>query len=83
MTHLFKCPEPRDPRQITHRPADTILDHLIHITHRIELTEIHADISGDTHMPPLGDGWRETARIEHPAADGRPAYAFVTLVRDL
>ena len=38
MTRLFKCPEPRDPRQITHSPADTILDHLIHITHRIELT---------------------------------------------
>ena len=51
--------------------------------HRIELTEIHADIPGDTHMPPLGEGWRETAREEHPAADGRPAYAFVTLIRDL
>ena len=50
---------------------------------RIELTQIHADISGDTLMPPLGEGWREAAREEHPAADGRPAYAFVTLLRDL
>ena len=50
---------------------------------RIELTEIHADIPGDTLMPPLGAGWRETHREEHPAADSRPAYAFVTLIRDL
>ena len=51
--------------------------------HRIELTEIHADIPGDTHLPPLGEGWHESFRQEHAAADGRPAYAFVTLVRDL
>jgi len=46
---------------------------------RIEMTEIHAAIPGDTHMPPLGEGWNETAREEHPADAGRPAYAFVTL----
>jgi dihydrofolate reductase len=51
--------------------------------HRIELTEIHADIPGDTLMPPLGEGWRETFREEHPAEGGRPAFAFVTLKRDL
>ena len=54
---------------------------------RIELTEIHADIRGDTFMPPLGPPgpgrWRETFRQEHPAQDGRPAFAFVTLSRDL
>jgi dihydrofolate reductase len=50
---------------------------------RIELTEIHAEIPGDTHMPPLGDGWRETVREEHPAEGERPAFAFVTLQRDL
>lgn len=50
---------------------------------RIELTEVHAEIPGDTHMPPLGNEWRETFREEHAAADGRPAYAFVTLKRDL
>jgi len=50
---------------------------------RIELTEVHADYAGDTAMPPLGDGWRETLREEHPAEAGRPAHAFVTLVRDL
>ena len=50
---------------------------------RIELTEVHADIPGDTYMPPLGEGWREEAREEHPAENGRPAFAFVTLRRDL
>lgn len=50
---------------------------------RIELTEIHADIPGDTLMPPLGEGWRETFREEHAAEGGRPAFAFVTLLRNL
>ena len=50
---------------------------------RIELTEVHADVAGDTMMPPLGAGWGETFREEHPAADGRPGYAFVTLQRAL
>ena len=48
---------------------------------RIELTEVHADFAGDTIMPPLGLEWHECAREEHAAADGRPAYAFVTLER--
>ena len=50
---------------------------------RIELTEIRAEIAGDTQMPPLGAGWRETFREEHAAADNRPAFAWVTLKRDL
>ncbi len=48
---------------------------------RIELTEIKADIPGDTHMPPLGDGWHEVSREDHAAEAGRPAFAFVTLRR--
>jgi dihydrofolate reductase len=50
---------------------------------RVELTEVHADYPGDAAMPPLDASWRETARDEHPAADGRPAFAFVTLTRAL
>jgi dihydrofolate reductase len=50
---------------------------------RIELTEVHADIPGDTFMPPLGEGWHEDAREEHPGENGRPAFAFVTLRREL
>lgn len=48
---------------------------------RIELTEVHAEFSGDTVMAPLGPEWREVAREEHPAAGGRPGFAFVTLER--
>lgn len=50
---------------------------------RIELTEIHADYPGDTTVLPLGPEWRETARAEHPALEGKPGYAFVTLARHL
>jgi dihydrofolate reductase len=48
---------------------------------RIELTEVLADVSGDTVMPDPRDGgrWREVAREEHGAADGRHPFAFVTL----
>jgi dihydrofolate reductase len=50
---------------------------------RIELTEVLADISGDTTMPdPRSTGaWREAFRDDHPAADGRPPFRFVTLER--
>jgi dihydrofolate reductase len=47
---------------------------------QIELTEVHADTGGDVTVPPFA-GWRETAREDHPAGDGRPAYSFVTLTR--
>jgi dihydrofolate reductase len=49
----------------------------------IELTEVHGDFAGDVSMPPFGPEWREVAREEHAAADGRPAHAFVTLRRTL
>jgi dihydrofolate reductase len=50
---------------------------------RIELTQIAAEYPGDTFMPPLGDGWRETFREEHPAQQGRPGFTWLTLKRDL
>jgi dihydrofolate reductase len=37
-------------------------------------------IDGDTVVPAF-TGWREVGREDHPAADGRPAYSFVTLER--
>lgn len=49
---------------------------------RIELTEVHVDAAGDTVMPPFDAAlWRETAREDHAAEDGRPAYSFVQLRR--
>ena len=50
---------------------------------RIELTEVHADYEGDTHMPPFPDEWTEIARESHPEEGQRPAYSFVTLERAL
>lgn len=50
---------------------------------RIELTEVHADSAGDTVMPPLGQGWRETFREAHAPSGEQPGFAFVTLEREL
>lgn len=47
----------------------------------IELTEVHGDIAGDATVPPFGLDWREVAREDFPSEAGRPAYSFVTLVR--
>ncbi|HJP69355.1 MAG TPA: dihydrofolate reductase [Sphingomicrobium sp.] len=49
----------------------------------IELTEVLADIPGDTFMddPRASANWHCTAMEEHRAADGRPAFRFVTLKR--
>lgn len=47
---------------------------------RIEMTEIQADVAGDTLFPEIGlEMWRETRRISHMAEGDRPAYDFVTL----
>ena len=48
---------------------------------RIELTEVHADIEGDTLLPDLGDDWTETLRENHPALGETPGFSFVTLER--
>lgn len=47
---------------------------------RIDLTEVHASPDGDAVVPAF-TGWREVAREDHAAAEGRPAYSFVTLAR--
>ena len=49
----------------------------------IELTEVHGDFPGDVTMPPLGPEWQEDQREDHAAAEGRPAFSFVTLRRRL
>jgi len=53
------------------------------LAQRIELTQVHADVPGDTFLPPLDpQAWREVAR-EDRAPDERNALAmsFVTLER--
>jgi dihydrofolate reductase len=42
---------------------------------------VHEDVPGDTHFPPLGDGWHESLREDHPALGEVPAHSFVTLER--
>jgi dihydrofolate reductase len=53
------------------------------IAGQIELTEVLADIAGDTSMddPRSRGEWREIAREEHRADSGRPPFRFVTLER--
>ena len=50
---------------------------------RLELTEVLADIAGDTVMadPRESGDWREVFAEDHAAEDGRPAFRFVTLDR--
>jgi dihydrofolate reductase len=48
---------------------------------RYELTEVHGDYAGDTVLAYPAAPWRETARESHPAAEGYPAYDFVTFMR--
>lgn len=49
---------------------------------RIELTEVHASPDGDIMVEDFDTTeWKETAREDHPAEGGRPAYSFVTLRR--
>jgi dihydrofolate reductase len=52
-------------------------------TTRVELTEVVADVEGDTLMPdPRESGeWIQTWTEAHPAENGRPAFRFVTLER--
>lgn len=50
-------------------------------TTRFELTEVHADIDGDTFLDPLpADQWQESSRHKINNSDG-PDYSFVTLDR--
>jgi dihydrofolate reductase len=53
------------------------------VADRIELTEVLADIAGDTIMsdPRASGEWRAIWSEAHPAEDGRPSYRFVTLER--
>lgn len=50
-------------------------------TTRFELTEVHAEIDGDTFLDPLPETvWQERARQKVENPDG-PDYSFVTLAR--
>lgn len=47
---------------------------------RIELTEVHVTAVGDASVPDFDPAhWDEVSRDTHPAAEGRPAFDWVTL----
>ena len=49
---------------------------------RIELTEVHLNPEGDASIDAFDSvEWREREREDHPAAEGRPAFSWVTLER--
>jgi dihydrofolate reductase len=53
------------------------------LAERIELTEVLADVPGDTTMPDprASEGWSETFSEHHTAQDDRLPFRFVTLER--
>jgi dihydrofolate reductase len=61
-----------------------VFDLFLPLADRIELTEVLADVPGDTLIDDPRDfgAWRETFREEHEAIEGYPPYRFVTLERD-
>ena len=60
-----------------------ILAQFLPLADTIEITDVLADIRGDTLMPDPRDSgdWREVASEDHPAEDARPEFRFVTLKR--
>ncbi len=60
-----------------------IFDLFLPLADAIELTEVLAEVDGDTFMPdPRSNGnWNEVAREDHRAAGDTPPFRFVTLKR--
>ena len=72
-----------DPEPISIIGGAHIFALFLPLANRIELTEVLEDIPGDTSIddPRAGGSWLETFREEHPAAEGRPPFRFLTLER--
>jgi dihydrofolate reductase len=52
------------------------------VADRAEVTEVHAEVEGDTFLDPFdARSWQEAAREYHHAEGGRPAFSFVRLIR--
>ena len=63
--------------------GDVDLRHVPDLADKIELTEVLAEIDGDTFMddPRSSGKWRETACEDHLPEGTREGYRFTTLVR--
>ena len=59
-----------------------IIELFLPLATAFELTEVHAQVDGDTFMDaPDPSQWREVSREPHPEENGRPAFSFVRLER--
>jgi dihydrofolate reductase len=71
-----------DAEEVSVIGGTTLFRETLPIADRIHLTEVEADVPGDTFFPPLDRSqWRETEIARH-AADARHAYPFRILVLD-
>jgi dihydrofolate reductase len=69
------------PREICIAGGVEVYAAALPLAARIELTEVHADVAGDTIMPAFDRrAWRETARADGTTKAGLH-YSFVTLER--
>ena len=60
----------------------TLFQDALPVASRLHLTEVHAEIDGDTFFPKFDRShWRETSRDDQPAEGDTPAYSFVLLER--
>jgi len=61
----------------------TIYAAALPLAQRLYVTEVHADVEGDTWFPPVDRAdWQEIQREELPASEDNPyAYAFVCFER--
>jgi len=69
------------PEEIAVIGGAAIYDVFMPLADRIELTQIHAEVEGDTFMNAPGADWELVHRVEHPPEDGLPAYSFLTYER--
>lgn len=70
-----------NPREIAVIGGAEIYRAALPFATRIELTQVHIEPQGDTHLPPFDAAvWRETAREDHATAEGL-RYSYVTLER--
>jgi len=70
------------PEEIVIAGGGEIYAQALPLADRLRLTWVEAEPHGDARFPAFDrSDWREVAREHHPAAEGRPAFAFVDYVR--
>lgn len=72
----------RDGTEIVVAGGGEIYAQALPLADRLRLTWVEAEPDGDVRFPEFDRSeWHEVAREQHPAADGRPAFAFVDYAR--